>query len=156
MRKYVISDPEKCSGCRICELICSGVKERAFNPEKARIRVIKEYPGFSIAFACHFCEEPPCVAACPNGALSADENGVLSVADDACTACGVCVEACEFGVLVLHPDSERPVACDLCGGEPQCIKFCPERALKLATFEEILSEIHDEHLKKAVEMLVQR
>lgn len=154
MRKYVISDPEKCSGCCLCELICSGVKERVFNPEKARIRVIKESPGFSIAFACHFCNEPPCVAACPNEALSADENGVLSVAEENCTACGVCVEACEFGVLILKPDAELPVACDLCGGEPQCIKFCPESALKLATFEEIVDGMRDENLKKAVEKLI--
>ena len=40
-RKFVSVDPEKCVGCQICEYVCSWTKEKAFNPMKSRIRVVR-------------------------------------------------------------------------------------------------------------------
>ena len=41
-RKFVSADPDKCVGCQICEYACSWTKEKAFNPLKSRIRVVRE------------------------------------------------------------------------------------------------------------------
>ena len=38
-RIYVIED--LCAGCEICEVICSFVNTKEFNPRKARVKVVK-------------------------------------------------------------------------------------------------------------------
>ena len=40
MEKLLIVDGEKCTGCRVCELICSSVKSGEYNPEKSCIKVM--------------------------------------------------------------------------------------------------------------------
>ncbi|MDF2956323.1 4Fe-4S dicluster domain-containing protein [Candidatus Alkanophaga liquidiphilum] len=137
MKLYIISNPEKCSGCRICELVCALKNEGVSSPKKARIRVVRVFPGFDVAVACRFCEEPPCVHMCPRSALSVGENGIIKVDKEKCDGCGICVEACEFGAITLHPDNKLPISCDLCGGEPECVKYCPECALEITSAETI-------------------
>lgn len=41
MEKVLIIDGEKCTGCRVCELICSSAKSGEYNPEKSRIKVLR-------------------------------------------------------------------------------------------------------------------
>ena len=64
-RKFVSADPEKCVGCQICEYACSFTKEKAFNPLKSRIRVVRVNQLANMAVTCRLCENPACVAACP-------------------------------------------------------------------------------------------
>ncbi len=58
-KKNIAIDAEKCTGCLICQLICSFTYTRAFNPAKARIVI--EHDGQEIRFAdecvenCHLC-----------------------------------------------------------------------------------------------------
>ncbi|RLI45749.1 4Fe-4S dicluster domain-containing protein, partial [Candidatus Bathyarchaeota archaeon] len=57
---------DRCTGCRMCELACSLVKEGAFNPDKSRIWI--EFEGMPELFhpnACRSCGKPPCTDACP-------------------------------------------------------------------------------------------
>ena len=37
----MIVDGEKCTGCKVCELICSMVRTGEYNPQKSCIRVLK-------------------------------------------------------------------------------------------------------------------
>ena len=69
-RKFVSCDPEKCVGCQVCEYACSLTKEKAFNPIKSRIRVVRQNQLVNMAVACRLCEDPSCVAACPRDALT--------------------------------------------------------------------------------------
>lgn len=39
--KVLIVDADKCTGCRVCELICSMAKHGEYNPQKSYIRVLK-------------------------------------------------------------------------------------------------------------------
>ena len=41
MDKVLVVDGDKCTGCRVCELICSMVKSGEYNPQKSCIRVLK-------------------------------------------------------------------------------------------------------------------
>ena len=41
MEKVLIVDGEKCTGCRVCELICSMVRSGEYNPDKTCIRVLR-------------------------------------------------------------------------------------------------------------------
>ena len=39
--KVLIVDADKCTGCCVCELICSMAKHGEYNPKKSYIRVMK-------------------------------------------------------------------------------------------------------------------
>jgi Fe-S-cluster-containing hydrogenase component 2 len=117
--------------------MCSLTKEKAFNPLKSRIRVVRIHPLVNISITCRLCEDPPCVAACPRDALTqSEENGTILVDEDKCNGCGWCIEACDYGAISLHPDRKVVFVCDLCKDKPdgpQCVKWCPEEALDLVT-----------------------
>ncbi|MBS7647202.1 MAG: 4Fe-4S dicluster domain-containing protein [Candidatus Bathyarchaeia archaeon] len=136
-RKFVSVDPDKCVGCQVCEYICAWNKEKAFNPLKSRIRVVRLNPLVNVSITCRLCEDPPCVAACPRDALTqSEENGTILVDEDKCNGCGWCIEACDYGAIMLHPEKKVVFVCDLCKDKPdgpQCVKWCPEEALDLVT-----------------------
>ena len=140
-RKFVVSNHEKCSGCGLCEYVCSMVNEQTFNPEKSRIRVARRGLLTSVAISCRKCEDPLCVASCPKNALSQEEStGIIRVNEHACTGCGWCIGACSFGALNLHPDKKIVYVCNSCtdndyNGEPQCVQWCPMSALQYVTAE---------------------
>lgn len=59
---YVLMpDPEICTGCRLCEMVCSLVKnEGTITPNKAYVRVMKrEVQGIDVPLICYHCEDPP-------------------------------------------------------------------------------------------------
>lgn len=94
-----------------------------------------------------------CVRACPFGALSIPEGGVLPEVDPArCTACGRCVSHCPRGVIEIaeiHPDrpevwvacanrdraplamKECAVSCIGCG---KCVRTCSHNAVSVNNF----------------------
>ena len=41
MEKVLIVDGEKCTGCRVCELVCSMARSGEYNPQKSYIRVLR-------------------------------------------------------------------------------------------------------------------
>ena len=82
MKKMLVVDYQKCTGCRSCELACSVSHGRASNPAKSAIRVIKsEGTGLSVPVVCQQCEEAPCAAICPVEAISRDP-GMEAVVTD--------------------------------------------------------------------------
>jgi TPP-dependent indolepyruvate ferredoxin oxidoreductase alpha subunit len=133
VNQFVNCDPQKCVGCVVCEYACSWEKEKVFNPIKSRIRAIRLDPLSNAAIACKACKDAPCVAACPEKALTqSTETGIVTVDEDKCNGCGWCIEACECGAITLHPNKQKVIVCDLCNGEPECVQFCPEGALSLS------------------------
>ena len=152
-RRFIVSDPEECTGCRICEYVCSAVKENGFNPLLSRIRTIRMEPIFNMSIACRLCEDPTCVKSCPRNALSKDEKtGIIILDEEKCNGCAWCIQTCEFGVIVLHPTKRTMVVCDLCDGDPKCVLYCPKEALSLKTPEEISQKTR----KKAIVTLASR
>src|SRR4030042_4724229 len=41
VEKVLIFDGEKCTGCRVCELVCSMARTGEYNPQKSCIKVLK-------------------------------------------------------------------------------------------------------------------
>jgi Fe-S-cluster-containing hydrogenase component 2 len=140
-RKFVATDREKCSGCGLCEYVCSMVNEQTFNPDKSRIRVICLDLLNNVAVSCRKCEDPVCVASCPKNALSQEKNtGIIRVNEHVCTGCGWCIGACSFGALHMHHDKKIAYVCNSCTDTnsksgPQCVQWCPEEALQYVTAE---------------------
>ena len=122
-----------CTGCRLCELICSMVKEKESDPAKARI-YIETYmlEGLRIPRVCVNCANPPCVKVCERGALQKDEvTGIIVLDYIKCDHCAACISACPFGAIRLTPEN-KVIKCDLCGGEPECVKICETEAIQFA------------------------
>jgi len=161
--KRIVADPTKCMACRACEIACALAHAdtddlvEALLERGAKPRIYIESAGsLVVPLQCRHCDDAPCVAVCPSGALSRpDPSGPVGVDQRRCIGCAYCVQACPFGVIRLarRPGADTSggqmavVKCDLCaerrseGLEPACVSACPVGAL---AFVEV-----DENAKKA-------
>lgn len=132
MSKGIVISPDKCTGCRICELTCTFYKHDNFNPKDAAISVLEFYDvGLQVPMTCLQCDEPHCATVCPVGALEKDKTtGVVNYDREKCIGCKMCVSACPFGNMTYSPRLKQVIKCDECGGDPQCVKLCPSSALE--------------------------
>ncbi|MFC2020688.1 4Fe-4S dicluster domain-containing protein [Chloroflexota bacterium] len=132
MQKMLVVDYEKCTGCRLCELVCSVKHEGVSNPARSRINVAKwESKGIMIPMVCSQCGDAPCVSVCPTNARSRDEElGRVTVNYDRCIGCKTCVVSCPFGAINFDPIDNKVISCDLCDGDPMCAHFCEPEALR--------------------------
>jgi Fe-S-cluster-containing dehydrogenase component len=132
LEKQLFANPDLCTGCNRCALICSAVKENVFQPDKARLR-INNFPlrGYSVPSICFQCSKANCLDACPTAALYRNPDGVVLINKDLCTACGACVAACPYG-MVEQDEAGMAYKCDYCGGDPACVKECHFDALLFA------------------------
>ena len=132
MDKVLVIDYEKCTGCRLCELVCSVKHEGVSNPARSRIKIVKwELEGRYIPMSCQQCESAPCQAVCPVNALSRDETLNRIVVDyDTCIGCRMCVAVCPFGAMSFDILAKRVIKCDLCDGAPLCADFCEAGAIQ--------------------------
>jgi len=140
MSKMIITDIGKCTGCGLCELVCSFKHHDEFNPTKSRIhKNIFWQQAIAIPVVCYQCEEPWCGKICPAGAITTetDETSgatVNKVSEVKCVGCKMCMLACPFGCIVVS-DKGCAEKCDLCGGDPECVKFCAAGAIRFAEAE---------------------
>lgn len=137
-RRYINCDPAVCTGCQLCEFACAAAKQGEFNLELSRIKLVRVKSDLMMSLACRFCEDTPCIAACPRQALNWDEERGIIVLDKVrCTGCGWCLEACDFGAITIDPATKSALICDLCAdrAEPHCVETCPKKAIKVSTFE---------------------
>ena len=132
MKKMLMVDHSKCTGCRLCEAVCSVKKNGALNPSRARIAVIKwERICVETPMLCQQCDSAPCLAVCPVRALARDEDiGRVILNYDLCIGCKFCLAACPFGAMGIDPVARKVIKCDLCDGDPTCVKFCETGALQ--------------------------
>ena len=138
MKQKIITNFSRCRGCRTCELMCALAHGGEPNPRVARIRVFQDL-GTCEPRVCAQCEEPKCMEACPEGAISFSQSrGSIVVSDVACTGCGACLHACPFHAIWLHPTTATALICDLCGGDPRCVAACPFEALALGLTKDSL------------------
>lgn len=132
IRKTVLINAEKCSGCRACEVFCALNHFGECAPARARIHVVKwEMQGLFVPVSCHRCEKPACQIVCPAGATYRDPlTGAMLVDYARCLGCYSCVDACPFGATTVDPGIGRVLKCDLCDGDPICVQVCPTGALR--------------------------
>ena len=131
MEKVLMINHQKCTGCRLCELVCSVMHEGVSNPARSRIKVMKwESEGLYIPMSCQQCEDAPCKNVCPVKAISRDEKiGFVMVDYEMCIGCRTCVTVCPFGAMNFDVIDRKVIKCDLCGGDPQCVRFCEIKAV---------------------------
>ena len=165
--EFVDVDPNRCIGCRICELACSFEKggKKSFNPENSRIRVLRLSPSLNVAMSCRLCENAPCVKTCPRQALRQSNKGTIMVSEDKCTGCGWCIKACPFGAISLDLANKVAAVCDKCEGRKgqeiwpgrkvvsqACIEWCPEEALSLSTKARVAQKARKDAVENLYEL----
>ena len=139
MSKTIMVDQEKCTGCRLCEMVCSVNKEGGADPSRARIKIIKwETEGFYLPMQCQHCDEPVCETVCPVNGVSHDSaTGRVCIDQDLCIGCRSCVSACPMGGVGFDSQSGKVLRCDHCGGDPTCVKFCQTKAIQYLDVEKV-------------------
>jgi Fe-S-cluster-containing dehydrogenase component len=148
--KAFVIDTRNCVGCLACEVACK--QEHGIAVDSGWIKVRAEDPyevdgrprlRYTVTYCLH-CIHPPCQDACPTGAITKRDDGIVLVDSESCVGCGACVDACPEGVMQF--DNERGVVqkCDLCidrvdrGILPACAVACVSHCIHFGEVAEIL------------------
>jgi benzoyl-CoA reductase subunit BamC len=135
--KTIKIDVDKCNGCRACEMICSAFhanpKYSSNNPERSRIRLIREpvndvyLPVYAGEYAAAEC--------------TGRDKYVIDGKEY--NECNFCRASCPSRTIFKEPDSGLPLKCDMCEGEekPLCVQWCINDAL---IYEEREEEVEEE------------
>jgi len=138
--KVLAVDPQKCNGCKLCEIACSLFHEGEVDPARSRIHILEWNitEAIFLPVLCQHCVDAPCKAVCPKDAISwQDDWGRVVIDYGRCVSCQMCVAACPFGAIGFDKAHEVVFKCDLCNGQPQCVNFCEPRALKFTYADRI-------------------
>ena len=156
----VFVNPERCVGCRQCELAClvehSQTKDliSALTEKPVPRRFIMVAPGLHLNSAfpskCRHCNPAPCQQACPTGAISRnDEMDIVLIDAAKCITCGMCAMVCPFDVITYYPTArlksgkKAAIKCDNCierqrqGRQPACVEICKVGALQFGDINEL-------------------
>ena len=157
MTKIIVTDPDRCLGCKTCVTECAlahstaeTIYEGLVPGTSARPRVHVEPvsgPCEAIPVQCQHCQDAPCMSVCPTQAISREsDNAPVLLDQDRCIACRLCMCVCPFGVIDLSADGKAVVKCDLCvertkvGLEPACVAGCPTGAMQFREINEWLQK----------------
>lgn len=160
MNQYVLlADSDLCVGCYACVIAC---KQENNLPEGVRyinISIEESIDGegeLKLNFApihCMHCEDPSCIASCPELAIRKRGDGIVMIDEDICTGCGLCIEACPIGAVQINPASGSAAMCHMChhriekGLEPSCVMHCFTKALKFGFHKDFIAEKTGEEIK---------
>lgn len=133
-----------CSACQACSVAC--IDENDLPGGHGRIcsyrfvteSEIKTETGYKFVrkmHGCMHCDNAPCMAACPMGCFTRDEDtGLVLPNNAACIGCGQCAKVCPFDAIRFRADGKM-TKCDGCidrvrsGMQSACENICPPRAL---------------------------
>lgn len=113
---------------------------------------------FSLAATCNHCEQPACVENCPVGACRKADDGTVYIDQGECIGCRTCVAVCPYGHPSYDEDRRVSGKCDACkafrdnGENPVCVDACPMRAIEFGDIEE-LRAAHGEELTSDLPVL---
>ncbi|MCB1033547.1 MAG: formate dehydrogenase subunit beta [Acidobacteria bacterium] len=150
-------DISRCIGCKGCEVACKEWNELKVEPTHNfgsyqshedltpetwllmrfnEVEIDNEVRWLITKDACHHCEEPGCLYACPSpGAIVQYANGIVDFNHDNCIGCQYCVSGCPFDIPRFNQETKKVYKCNMCvdrvgaGLEPACVKTCPTNAI---------------------------
>lgn len=161
--KTVFVNPERCIGCKQCQIACTVAHSESknifgavFETPIPRPRILVSpglYLDTSFPNKCRHCNPAPCMAVCPTGAISRESEMEMVVLDGhRCIACAMCALVCPFDVLTfypaiaLEPDRQVAIKCDHCierrkqGQIPACVEACKVGALVFGELNELVKD----------------
>lgn len=161
--KTVFVNPEKCIGCKQCQVACAvehsqskDIYKAVFESATPRPRILVApglYLNTSFPNKCRHCDPAPCMEVCPTGAISRDQDMATVLLNGfKCITCAMCAIICPFDVLTFHPlflvNPKKSIAlkCDQCidrqkqGKIPVCVEACKVDALVFGELNELVKE----------------
>lgn len=130
---FIKTNFDLCTGCGICQLVCSQRLLGGYNPHRALLKITHSQENlYHHPVVCNQCRNPYCANVCPVTAIQRNPaTGAMEVDHDACVGCNLCRRYCPIGMVGVDPDLKKSVKCDLCQGAPRCVAACPTGALEL-------------------------
>ncbi len=140
MRLGFLIDQRKCIGCHACTVACKAEHDVPLGVNRTWVQYVErgEFPNTRRFFQvnrCNHCDNAPCVAICPTGALFRRENGIVDFDNSKCIGCKACMEACPYDAIYIDPQEHTAAKCNFCahrveeGLLPACVVVCPEEAI---------------------------
>lgn len=139
---------ERCIGCNACVMACKAYHGLEPDMKRRKVRemnenIVGEPVRAYLSAACHHCEDPACMKACPTGAYTKREDGIVLHNREVCIGCKMCQWACPYEAPTFNNATKKMDKCDLCrervdsGQEPVCVASCPMVALEMVDMAQI-------------------
>ena len=154
MQYGIYFDQTRCMGCFTCVVACRDWYDvPAGQASYIRLTTVEKgrCPELFVAFLptfCYHCQNPACMDACPEDAVTKrEEDGIVTVDAEACLgkdSCGLCLEACPYDAPQFTAEENAKMQkCDLCinrlamDKKPICVSGCPMRALDAGPIDKL-------------------
>ena len=143
--KQIIVDPERCIGCRRCEVICSLAKGNGTQSCPSRIHVASiEERGSFHPLVCQQCLGTFVSGSLPDtGAHKEGSDGIVKLDEERCVGCKMCVLACPYKGITYSEEMGKSIKCDHCGGHPECVIQCTTGALSFQDFTPTFEDLRE-------------
>ncbi|PZR88674.1 MAG: ferredoxin [Candidatus Nephthysia bennettiae] len=135
-----VIDQSKCIGCHACTTACKSENEVPLSVTRTFVKYVDvgHWPAARRSFQvtrCNQCDDPPCVDACPTGAMFRRPDGIVDFDKSVCIGCKACIAACPYDAIFINPEDHSAEKCNFCahridmGLEPACVVVCPVEAI---------------------------
>ncbi|WP_088228673.1 4Fe-4S dicluster domain-containing protein [Desulfosporosinus sp. FKB] len=124
LNSFVVANPTKCIGCKVCEMVCFAVHDKKDQVAMAvgtiaapiipRLYLVRS-EVLKMPIQCRHCEDAPCANSCRIGAIKQEDNRIV-IDENECIGCKTCLLACPFGAIDLLPqfkDGEAVIQANL-------------------------------------------
>lgn len=153
---------ERCVGCDACTVSCKSFYDLEPSINRRFVRETDEMlTGTAkrcyISTACNHCDKPACATACPTGAYTKLENGIVKHDQERCIGCKMCATACPYGVPQYDPVKKKMDKCSMCydrlevGEDPICVSSCPLEAISIIDLNEVTDSSYVSDVKGFVD-----
>ncbi len=153
-------DQTRCMSCNVCTVACKDWNQ--VDPGLVHWREQFTYEGeknsgsfFPFSMGCNHCEEPACMEACSQNAITKTDDGIVTIDRKKCTNLLACIDACPFAKPQIADSKQEPNSiigwqvehpaqkCTMCvdkldkGLKPACVSSCVGRALDFGNMSDL-------------------